>query len=66
MIVQGRFAGDSDSKDAVVIIEKKPFSQDHVTRMLSGDTPAQLVLHNDIYGTHELYPQQEINGKEVY
>ena len=57
----GRF-GDS-KKDAVVMLEKTPFSEDVAKDMLTKTSILKNVMHNDIYGTYQLFPKQELNGK---
>ena len=57
----GRF-GDS-KKDAVVMLEKTPFSEDVAKDMLTKTSILKNVMHNDIYGTYQLFPKQELNGR---
>lgn len=57
----GRF-GDSD-KEAVVILEKTPFSEDLAKNMLTETSVLKNVMQNDIYGTYELIPKRELNGR---
>ena len=61
IFVQGKFAGSDE--DAVVILEKTPFKQDVVAKILSQQTTLKNTQHNDIYSTYEGFPPVELNGK---
>ena len=60
----GTFKGQEG--DAVVILEKTAFDKSSVEQMLSGDSPAELTLQNDIYGSHFVFQQASCNGKMKY
>ena len=61
MVLLGRF-GKSD-KDAVVILNKTPLSEELAKEMLTETSVLRNIMQNDIYGTYELLPKQELNGR---
>merc|ERR550532_1308978 len=60
IFLQGKFE-DKDG-DAVVILEKTPFSSDSVSKILSSDSMSSTDLQNDIYNTLQLFPPPQYNG----
>ena len=60
--LEGKFGAD-DTNKAVVIMEKTPFSEDIARQILTKDTQTHRDIQNDIYGTLQLYPQPQLNGK---
>ncbi|XP_013418826.1 m7GpppX diphosphatase [Lingula anatina] len=60
IFVHGSFEGSTD--DAVVILEKTPFTENTVKGILSSDTDLKLAIHNDIYKTFEAFPKPQENG----
>ena len=62
MCVHGKFEG-RDKQDAVVILEKTPFSEDTTKAILTGKTTGEHTLQNDIYATYHLHPTPTLNGK---
>ena len=63
ILILGKFSDDKDKKDAVVILEKKPFDLKDVKPILSGETEAEVHLQNDIYSSADLFPNASLNGK---
>ena len=59
----GRF-GES-GKDAVVILNKTPLSEELSKDMLTETSALKNIMQNDIYGTYELFPKPELNGMFV-
>ena len=57
--MKGKFEG-CDS-DAVVLLEKTPFSSDVLPKVLSSSTQLFVDMRNDIYGQYICYPPQNIN-----
>ncbi|XP_014668403.1 PREDICTED: m7GpppX diphosphatase-like [Priapulus caudatus] len=57
--IHGRFEGRDE--DAVVIVEKTPFSAETIQQVLSSDTTLTTHHINDIYGTYSGYPKPELN-----
>ena len=60
MCVQGKFG---DRGDALVVLEKTPFSADVAKDMLTGDTDARIDIVNDVYHSQMLFPSKTNNGK---
>ena len=60
MFIEGRFA--DDDKKAVVILEKTPFSEDTMKKILTGKSDVKVNIQNDIYNTLDLYPPSIHNG----
>ncbi|KAJ8302032.1 hypothetical protein KUTeg_021019 [Tegillarca granosa] len=56
--------GKSENKDAVVLLEKTPFSTDinTIKKILSSETHLKETLKNDIYGTYEATIPAELNS----
>uniref|UniRef100_H9G395 m7GpppX diphosphatase n=1 Tax=Anolis carolinensis TaxID=28377 RepID=H9G395_ANOCA len=50
-----------NGKDAVVILEKTPFQEENVAKLLKKYTKLQLQMSNDIYSTYHLYLPPELN-----
>ena len=61
IFVHGRF-GNND-RDAILILEKTPFSEKSVVDMLKAKIKVTQGMHNDIYKTMELFPSPEHAGK---
>lgn len=59
--VHGKFPQVGES-EAVVIMEKTPFSAETVKNILSKESNADQGLQNDIYGTYNLFPICKDNG----
>ncbi|KAK3711396.1 hypothetical protein QZH41_013504 [Actinostola sp. cb2023] len=59
VFLHGKFEGCDD--DAVVLLEKTPFSQDVLPKVLSSDTRLTVDMRNDIYGQYICYPPQDTN-----
>ena len=59
----GRF-GESGN-DAVVILNKTPLSEELAKDMLTETSALKNIMQNDIYGTYELFPKPDLNGKFV-
>ena len=59
ILLTGKFA-NSDS-DAVVILEKTPFSEDTLSQMLSAETSLVMEFNNDIYKQYTCQPQAQFN-----
>ncbi|KAJ7380953.1 hypothetical protein OS493_004543 [Desmophyllum pertusum] len=57
--VHGKF-GNSDS-DAVVLLEKTPFSKETLPQMLSAETSLVMQFNNDIYSQYTCQPQSQFN-----
>lgn len=57
--VHGKF-GESES-DAVVLLEKTPFSEDTLPQMLSAETSVKMEFNNDIYNQCTCQPQSRFN-----
>ncbi|PFX24599.1 m7GpppX diphosphatase-like [Stylophora pistillata] len=57
--VHGKF-GDSES-DAVVLLEKTPFSEDTLPQVLSTETSVEVEFNNDIYNQCTCQPQSRFN-----
>lgn len=55
----GKFS-NSDS-DAVVLLEKTPFSEDTLSQMLSAETSLVMEFNNDIYRQYTCQPQPQFN-----
>ncbi|XP_042330164.1 m7GpppX diphosphatase-like [Sceloporus undulatus] len=54
-------SASGDGKDAVVILEKTPFQEENVAKLLKKYTKLQLQMSNDIYSTYHLYLPPELN-----
>ena len=54
--------GELDGKEAVVLLERKPFNMSHVSNYFTEETSLENTLKNDIYGTYNAYPPKEENG----
>ena len=59
MLFTGKF-GESES-DAVVLLEKTPFSEDTLPQMLSAETSVKMEFNNDIYNQCTCQPQSRFN-----
>lgn len=59
MLFIGKF-GESES-DAVVLLEKTPFSEDTLPQMLSAETSVKMEFNNDIYNQCTCQPQSRFN-----
>ena len=59
ILLAGKFA-NSDS-DAVVLLEKTPFSEDTLSQMLSAETSLVMEFNNDIYRQYTCQPQVQFN-----
>ena len=59
MLFTGKF-GESES-DAVVLLEKTPFSEDTLPQMLSAETSVKMEFTNDIYNQCTCQPQSCFN-----
>ncbi|XP_033121717.1 m7GpppX diphosphatase-like [Anneissia japonica] len=65
IFLMGKFSKDetvNKDKDAVVILEKTPFSEETVGSLLSSKMELSLQMQNDIYGMFDGYPDKELNG----
>lgn len=56
-------SASGDETDAVVILEKIPFQEENVARLLKKHTSFQLQMTNDIYSTYRLFLPPELNGE---
>ncbi|XP_060643373.2 m7GpppX diphosphatase [Anolis sagrei] len=54
-------SASGNGKDAVVILEKTPFQEENITKLLKKYTKLQLQMSNDIYSTYHLYLPPELN-----
>ncbi|KAH0623251.1 hypothetical protein JD844_031337, partial [Phrynosoma platyrhinos] len=54
-------SASGDGKDAVIILEKTPFQEENVAKLLKKYTKLQLQMSNDIYSTYHLHPPPELN-----
>jgi Scavenger mRNA decapping enzyme (DcpS) N-terminal len=63
MFIHGRFGRSNE--DAVLLLEKTPFSAKSVVEMLRSPVKTKVVMHNDIYKTFEMLPPAEYNGEHV-
>ena len=62
---KGTFSNDSETRSAVVILEKKPFTPTDIDCILGKETEALLHLENDVYSSADLYPPSQINGEVI-
>ncbi|XP_071960287.1 m7GpppX diphosphatase-like [Antedon mediterranea] len=65
IFVLGKFSKDEKCKEeenAVVILEKTPFSEETVGNLLSSKMELSLQMQNDIYGMFTGYPDKLLNG----
>lgn len=60
----GKFESKAE-ETAVVLLEKLPFTDSEVTKILSDSTLAKPVLQNDIYSTFELKQSEANFGKSL-
>ncbi|XP_035684402.1 m7GpppX diphosphatase-like isoform X1 [Branchiostoma floridae] len=63
VFVHGKFKGHEE--EAVVILEKTPFSEETLPIALSGETKLKVGLKNDIYGNYHGTPPAQVNGIKV-
>ena len=63
MTVCGKFADREE--DAVVILEKTPFTKENAEKMLSETSKTDLTLHNDIYSTFQCITSPDANGESM-
>lgn len=61
IFIEGKFKNSDDK--AVVVLEKKPFSEEIVKGMLSSKSSVALQIQNDVYNTLDLFPPDELNGE---
>ena len=59
--VKGRLKNKTG--DAVVILEKTPFSEKDITEILNEESTAVNTLDNDVYQNYNLFPNIHHNGK---
>lgn len=65
VFLRGTFQSRDD--DAIVILEKTAFSEDHLfnpeKNYFNGKNSLQQILHNDIYGDYKYFTDSSLNGK---
>ncbi|XP_039212437.1 m7GpppX diphosphatase [Crotalus tigris] len=62
IFLHGRVNSASGNEaDAVVILEKIPFQEENITKLLKKHTSLQLQMTNDIYSTYRLFLPPELN-----
>ncbi|XP_052780997.1 m7GpppX diphosphatase-like isoform X2 [Mya arenaria] len=54
--------GELDGKDAIVLLERKPFNLSNVSNYFTEETGLENTLKNDIYGTYDAYPPKVENA----
>ncbi|XP_043532839.1 m7GpppX diphosphatase [Chiloscyllium plagiosum] len=52
---------NGEARDAVIILEKTPFSEETLPHLLNKDADLRLQFRNDIYSTHHLHPLPAFN-----
>jgi len=59
VVVEGRY----NQTPAVVILDKKPFSEEQLGTLFSDKSQLSLVFQNDIYGSYDCHTSPQITGK---
>ncbi|CAD5112088.1 DgyrCDS1329 [Dimorphilus gyrociliatus] len=54
-------AGSGEQGDAVIALEKQPFSKETAADILEGDISNELIFKNDVYHTFKLFPKSNLN-----
>lgn len=60
LTVEGTF---SDGQAAVVILDKKPFTEESFSELFSSESKLQQIFQNDIYGNYDCIPGVKSAGK---
>lgn len=60
LTVQGTFP---DGQQAVVILDKKPFTEENFEELFSGESKLEQIFQNDIYGNYDCLPGVKAAGK---
>ena len=63
IVLRGRYSDKPD--DAVLILEKTPFSVDSVKEVFCEETGVEVILQNDIYNSMKIFPPPFCNGKDM-
>jgi hypothetical protein len=58
IVIEGKVKGQS----AVVILDKKPFSEDSLQELFSKGSQLKHTFQNDIYGSYDCIPSQQASG----